>query len=79
MRKLLTTLVVAAGMGLALSAAAGEGQMDKAMATQMDENQDGQISKSEYMKHSKDMSWFEKMDKNKDGMLTPEELGFQFK
>ena len=40
----------------------------------MEENHDGKITKEEYMKHSKDMAAWEKMDANKDGVLDEKEI-----
>ena len=50
-------------------------------AQEMDENHDGKITKAEYMKHSKDMAAWAKMDTNKDGVLDAKEIrqGFNSK
>ncbi|MFO1423316.1 MAG: EF-hand domain-containing protein [Candidatus Competibacteraceae bacterium] len=75
--KTLTKLTVTLLTSLALSAAFAQG-FNMKTAEMMDENHDGMITKEEYMKHSKDMAAFDKMDTNKDGVLDANEIRIGF-
>ncbi len=75
--KALTKLTVALISGLALSAAFAQG-FNMSTAKIMDENNDGKITKEEYMKHSTDMAAWTKMDTNKDGVLDEHEIKVGF-
>ncbi len=59
--------------GLALNVAFAEA-FNMGMAKQMDANNDGKITKEEYMKQSNDMAAWTKMDANKDGVLDAQEI-----
>ncbi len=63
--------------GLVLSPAFAQG-FNSAMAKTMDADQDGKITKEEYMKHSSDMAAWNKMDTNKDGVLDQKEIQLGF-
>lgn len=62
---------------LAMNAAFAQG-FNMSTAKIMDADKDGKITKEEYMKHSKDMAAWEKMDTNKDGMLDEKEIKIGF-
>jgi len=62
---------------LAMNAAFAQG-FNMSTAKIMDADKDGKITKEEYMKHSKDMAAWEKMDTNKDGMLDEKEIKVGF-
>lgn len=68
--KLTGALIVA----LAMNAAFAVQGFNMSTAHIMDADKDGKITKEEYMKHSKDMAAWEKMDTNKDGMLDENEI-----
>lgn len=63
--------------GLVLSPVFAQG-FNSAMAKTMDADQDGKITKEEYMKHSSDMAAWNKMDTNKDGVLDQQEIQVGF-
>ena len=63
---------------LAMSAAFAAQGFNMSTAHIMDADKDGKITKEEYMKHSKDMAAWEKMDTNKDGMLDEKEIKIGF-
>lgn len=63
--------------GLALSTAFAE-PFNMSTAKIMDANNDGTITKEEYMKHSNDMAAWTKMDTNKDGVLDENEIKVGF-
>lgn len=70
-------LIFALISSLILSAAFAQG-FNSAMAKTMDTDQDGKITKEEYMKHSSDMTAWAKMDINKDGVLDQKEIQLGF-
>ena len=70
-------LIFALISGLVLSPAFAQG-FNSAMAKTMDADQDGKITKAEYMKHSSDMAAWTKMDTNKDGILDEREIQYGF-
>ncbi|HOW74324.1 MAG TPA: hypothetical protein PK959_00030 [Candidatus Competibacteraceae bacterium] len=72
-----TKLTFALISGLALSTAFAQG-FNMSTAKIMDANQDGTITKEEYMKHSNDMAAWTKMDTNKDGVLDAQEIKVGF-
>ena len=78
--KTLTKLAFTLIAGLALSTAFAE-PFNMATAKMMDADNDGVITKEEYMKHSNDMEAWAKMDTNKDGKLDAKEIqaGFNSK
>jgi hypothetical protein len=60
--------------GLAFSTAFAVQGFNMSTAKIMDANSDGKITKEEYMKHSKDMEAWAKMDTNKDEVLDAQEI-----
>ncbi len=76
--KTLTKLAFALVSGLALSTAFAAQGFNDVTAKIMDANNDGMITKEEYMKHSNDMAAWDKMDTNKDGMLDANEIKVGF-
>lgn len=78
--KMSTQLTFVLISGLALSTAFAE-PFNMSTAKIMDANNDGMITKDEYMKHSSDMAAWTKMDTNKDGVLDAKEIqaGFNSK
>ena len=75
--KTLTKTVFVLISGLALNVAFA-GAFNMGMAKSMDADNDGKITKTEYMKQSNDMAAWEKMDTNKDGTLDEKEIQFGF-
>jgi len=71
----LTGALIAA---LVMNAAFAAQGFNMSTAHIMDADKDGKITKEEYMKHSKDMAAWEKMDTNKDGMLDEKEIKIGF-
>jgi hypothetical protein len=67
MKKSITAAIV--GVVIASSAQA---VVPRASAEQMDKNQDGKVSMTEYVQAMTPR--FNKLDKNKDGVLTPDEF-----
>jgi len=71
-------LIGALMAGLAMSSAFAVQGFNMSTAHTMDADKDGKITKEEYMKHSKDMAAWEKMDTNKDGVLDQSEIKIGF-
>lgn len=78
------TVVLAAGLGLALSCSSGlaAGPQKAVTAQEMDRNKDGEISKKEFLKPWQDKKAGEKafqgLDANGDGKITSADLMGQF-
>lgn len=71
-------LTVALFSGLAVSTAFAVQGFNMSTAHIMDADKDGKITKEEYMKHSKDMEAWKKMDTNNDGVLDAHEIEVGF-
>ena len=81
MSKLLSALIAAACLSVALPALAADvpSRTERAKLMAMDDDKDGVVSLEEYNKHKGDAKAWSAMDLNNNGRLDPDELAYEGK